>query len=142
MIAFFDSMLKGRKGYGRAMEPLCREWELTRNELDVMLFLFNNPGLDRAADIVARRGIAKSHVSLAVSSLEERGLLARLTDPEDRRTVHLKLTEQAVPLAERAREIQREYFSRLFAGVSREEMEAWQAIIVKICKNIDELEEN
>lgn len=141
MIAYFDHMLKAHKGYGKHLEPICKQWGLTRNELDVLLFLHNNPGLDRAADIVSRRGIAKSHVSLSVTALEARGLLERRLDPEDRRTVHLHLTEAAIPIAEQGKAVQRAYFSRLFEGLSREEVALWLSLVEKVCKNIDNLEE-
>ena len=91
---YFDTMARAQKGYARLLEPICKKWDLTRNELDVMLFLANNPDFDRAVDIVNHRGLAKSHVSMSVTNLESRGLLERISDPADRRTVHLKLTEK------------------------------------------------
>ena len=45
---YFDTMARAQKGYARLLEPICKKWELTRNELDVMLFLANNPDYDRA----------------------------------------------------------------------------------------------
>ena len=56
---YFDIMTQAQKGYARYLEPVCREWGLTRNELDVILFLANNPALDRAVDIVTRRGLSR-----------------------------------------------------------------------------------
>ena len=79
------------------MDPICKKWDLTRNELDVLLFLANNPEFDRAVDIVNNRGLSKSHVSLSISNLERRGVLERIDDPDDRRTVHLRLLPQSMP---------------------------------------------
>ena len=121
IINYFDVMSKAKKHYGRVMEPVCRQFDLTRNELDVLLFLYNNPDYDRAADIVSRRGIAKSHVSLSVTNLESRGMLVREFDPDDRRTVHLKLTEEGTKAAREARERQMNYFQSLYVGVTEEE---------------------
>lgn len=133
---YFDAMLRAKKGYSRVMDPVCKQWDLTRNELDVMLFLANNPGYDRAADIVSRRGLAKSHVSLSVGSLEAKGLLIRSCDPVDRRTVHLKLTEQAMEIARQGRDAQIGFFSSVYAGLSAEEVEIWQRIMLKLVQNI------
>jgi MarR family transcriptional regulator for hemolysin len=137
---YFDAMLRAKKGYSRVLDPICKQWNITRNELDVMLFLANNPGFDRAADIVSRRGLAKSHVSLSVGNLEARGLLTRHYDPGDRRTVHLKLTEQAIAIAKEGREAQMGYFSRIYAGLSTEEVEIWQSIMLKLVKNIADMD--
>ena len=40
---YFDIMAKAQKGYARLLAPICKRHDLTRNELDVRLFLHNNP---------------------------------------------------------------------------------------------------
>jgi DNA-binding MarR family transcriptional regulator len=50
----------------------------------------------RMVDIAAHLNIAKSAVTKTVDRLEGRGLLARQSDPEDRRTVYAQLTEQGI----------------------------------------------
>lgn len=137
---YFDAMLRAKKGYARVIEPVCKQWNLTRNELDVLLFLANNPGFDRAADIVSRRGLAKSHVSLSVGNLESKGLLLRRYDPGDRRTVHLELTDQARAIANQGRDAQIGFFSSIYAGLTREEVGIWQQIMLKLVKNIEAMD--
>ena len=85
--AFFETALRAQKSYSRLMEPVCKKWNLTHNELDVLLFLANNPERNRAADIVRGRGMSKGHVSLSLRSLEDRGLVACQADGTDRRAV-------------------------------------------------------
>ena len=137
---YFETMLRARKGYSRVMDPLCSQWDLTRNELDVLLFLYNNPGYDRATDVAARRGMAKSHVSLSVANLEAKGLLRRRMDPEDRRTVHLELIGDAADIARQGREAQRDFFARVYAGLTPEEVAHWTAVVAKVTHNIANLE--
>ena len=137
---YFDAMASAQKSYGKLLEPICQEWNLTRNELDVMLFLYNNPEYDRAADIVSHRGIAKSHVSLSVANLEEKGLLRRHFSEQDRRTAHLELLDRGQRIAAQAREKQVQYFSALYRGVSPEDLEFWRKITQKVWDNIKELE--
>ena len=138
---YFDIMMRAQKAYARVMDPICKQWELTRNELDVLLFLANNPEYDRAADIVVNRGIAKSHVSLSVTTLEGRGLLLRQPDAEDRRTVHLKLTGDAWKIAEAGKKAQQTFFSRIHQGVSQEELEHWRTFTRKVGENIKNMED-
>ena len=137
---YFDTVSSAAKSYARMLEPICKERKLTHNELDVLLFLYNNPGFDRAADIVSRRGIAKSHVSLSVAGLEEKGLLRRNFSEQDRRTAHLELLEPGRVIASEARERQLQYLSALYRGVSPEEFEIWQNIVLKIQNNIRNIE--
>ena len=137
---YFDVMASAKKSYSRLMEPICQEWKLTRNELDIMLFLYNNPEYNRAADIVSHRGIAKSHVSLSVASLEEKGLLLRRFSEQDRRTAHLELPEPGRVIAAQAREMQLRYFSALYRGISPEEFEVWKNITQKVWDNVKKIE--
>ena len=139
-LRYFEMVMQARKGYIRAMEPICSQWDLTHNELDVILFLFNNPQLDRASDVSLHRGMAKSHVSLSVASLEAKGLLLRQPDEQDRRTVHLKLLEDALDIARQGRDTQHAFFSRIYAGLTPEELEIWAGITEKVSANIARLD--
>lgn len=141
MTEYLDSVRKGKKGYDRALEQVCRQWGLTRNEMDVLLFLYNNPGLNRAVDIVSRRGIAKSHVSLAVSGLEARGFLEGVTEDSDRRTIRLRILDGALPAAQQGRNAQFDYFNRLLDGVTEEEKAIFGMILTKIHGNIENMED-
>lgn len=138
-VHYMDSIQKSKKQYAAWMEPLCRQYGLTRNELDVILFLANNPGFDRAADIVSIRQMAKSHVSLSVNNLEQRGFLTREFETTDRRVAHLTLTEAALPIAGEGQEIQQRFFRKIFAGLTQEELILFGTIQEKICRNIENL---
>lgn len=134
--SYFDALSRAKKEYSRCLEPMCRDCGLTQNELAVLLFLNNNPSLDRAADIVSCRGIAKSHVSLAVTRLEAQGILTRRYDPADRRACHLVLTEKGTEIAEAGAERQRQFFEALYVGISPEERELMRSVARKIMDNI------
>jgi len=138
---YFDTMARAQKGYARLMDPICKKWELTRNELDVLLFLHNNPEYDRAVDIVQNRGLSKSHVSLSITNLESRGLLIRREDPNDRRTVHLSLTEKAIPIVEKGQRSQQLFFSYIHKDVSQEQIDLMVDFARKVSENIKNIEE-
>lgn len=137
---YLDNIQISKKKYAAMLEPVCRQHDLTRNELDILLFLANNPAYDRAADIVAVRRIAKSHVSLSVGNLEKRGLLLRVFEENDRRTAHLQLTEAAWPIVRAGQHLQKIFFAGMFAGLNREELEQWGMVLEKIYRNMEELD--
>lgn len=138
---YFDTMARAQKGYARLMEPICKKWDLTRNELDVLLFLANNPEMDRAADIVQHRGMSKSHVSLSISNLEKRGLVIREEDSADRRIVHLHLAESAREITEKGRGVQKNFFSYLHQGVTQEQLDLMIDFAKRVSENIRNIEE-
>ncbi len=139
-INYFDTLLRAQKGYARVLEPICKEWQITRNEMDVLLFLANNPGMDRAVDIVNGRGLSKSHVSFSVNNLERRGFLSRLEDQTDRRTIRLVLTQSVQPVVKAGQTAQRQFFASIFADISREDMVIWRQITEKVTNNIQALD--
>ena len=138
---YFDTMARAQKGYARLLEPICKKWDLTRNERDVILFLANNPAYDRAVDIVNHRGLSKSHVSLSINSLESRGLLLRTPDPKDRRTVHLQLTERAREITDVGCRLQKQFMDYLHQGVTEEQLELMRLFAERIYENIQNIEE-
>lgn len=138
---YFDTMSRAQKGYARLLDPICKKWNLTRNELDVLLFLGNNPEMDRAVDIVNNRGMSKSHVSLSISTLESRGFLTRKEDPADRRTVHLQLTDSAREIVQKGQAAQKLFFSYIHQGVTQEQIELMVDFAKKVSENIRNIEE-
>ena len=127
-----------RHRYEAGLRPAAQEYGLTRNEIDVLLFLANNPGLDTASDIVGLRGLSKSHVCKSVDDLTRRGYLAGRVDDRDRRRVHLRLLPDAAPAVRAAQAAQRRFFQNLYRGVSPEERKVLAAVLEKVEHNIKE----
>ena len=84
---FWDSVLLFKGLYDRTLDPVAQRWALTRMELDLLLFLHNNPGSATAAEAVRLRQWTKSHVSAAVHSLKARGLLSAQHPQGNRKTL-------------------------------------------------------
>lgn len=133
---FFENLNQLKKVYVQQMGQVCAARNLTMNELEVLLFLYENPSADRSTDIVTYQAATKSQVSMSVNHLEELGLLTKLADADDRRIVHLRLTEQAMAVVEDAAEQYNRFSKRMLAGVTEEEMKVFWDISRKINENI------
>ena len=137
--SFFDILSQSQKAYSRQLEPVCKKWNVSRSEMDVLLFLYNNPGYDRAADIVTHRGMTKSHVSMSVASLCDLELLVRNFSEVDRRTAHLELTDRGREIAAEGKQAQQGFFARLYQDVPEEELELMKNVTRKVCENIENI---
>ena len=104
-------------------------------EFIVIMFLANNREYKKASDIVEVLGIAKSHVSMTILSLEERGLLERTMDPCDKRSsiLELKNTEAIV---EEGRKAQNRFMDILLDGLDEKEVMDTKKSFEKIEENI------
>lgn len=138
---FLDRLLLMKKKYGKALEPVCGHYGLTRMEMDILLYLKNNPDADTATDMVERRGLSKSHVSASLQALEEKGLIERFFCQNNRKTVHLKPSASAETITQAGREAQCRFFEDIFRGISQEDREHLRRILEKIHENMEEKQE-
>lgn len=114
------------------MEPLCSQYHISRMELDILLFLANNPGYDTAKDIVCQKRFTKSHVSTSLHLLEEKGFLERSLHSGNNKTVHLKLLPAASRIVADGQEAQRQVFNRIFGCLTPEEAAFMELVSQKI----------
>ena len=141
MIPVFEHFFSGQNLYERTVMPVCREIGLTYMEFTVLMFLANNPQYDTAAQIVKVRHLTKSHVSISVKGLQERGLVQGVHFPGNQKTLHLRLTEAAMPVVEAGVAAQKEFGAILARGFTQEEIENLQKLTEKLHENIKREEE-
>lgn len=125
-----------KKYYSAQFAGAAAAYGLNQLEIDILLFLHNNPELCTASDICRYRGLAKSNVSAAVERLSSRGVLEVLPAPDNRRQRLLRFTENARPMAEALAEIQRRTLEPLFDGFTAAEQQALQDYLCRMDANI------
>ena len=135
MRSFWDDMAAMRSLYSAQLDAVGRECGLARVELDILLFLANNPQFDTATDIVERRCISKAHVSQSVKSLEQRGYLERRYAGDNRRTIHLHLLEGAQAAVDAGRQAHARCLAALLDGFSAAECEQLRSYLSRISDN-------
>ncbi len=134
--ALWDMQSSMRQLYTMCVEPVCQSCGVTRTELDILLFLANNPEYDTAAEISDIRCLAKSHVSTSLKSLEAGGYITKAAEPEDRRKVHLKLTAAAEDVIRAGRNRQSVFADIISEGFSPDEKEQIRSTLERIGRNI------
>jgi len=133
---------KLKKVYEKVFYQLTEELQLTQNEMDVLLFLYNNSPLDTARDIARYRAMSKSMISKSVDSLYRRGYLEYKIDQTDKRCIHLKIEPVAIPIVEKLYKVQKRFFDTLTYNITEEEYKAMETVLNKMYENIvDQLEE-
>ena len=126
------------KLYTKKILEVASKYNMNKVEVDILLFLNNNPQYDTAKDIVEVRGIAKSYVSKSIDKLVEKKVLSLNVDKKDRRIIHLKVESSANTVIKEALEAQKNYVDTVYNGISKEEKDILKPIIYKMIKNIKE----
>ncbi len=122
------------KGYSAAFKWIMEDDGLTVMERKVLLALDNDPCLRTAADLVRTHKMAKSHVSLAVNSLTEKGYLTQ--DAGVGKSIYLRLTPMALELIQRDRRHMQGFHDLVYQGFSLEEMDQVLGFFTRIAENL------
>lgn len=110
--------------YEYMCRPVCEAAGIQYGELNILLFLANNPDKNTAMDIHRCGGMKQSIISTLVEKLVKGGFLERQPVPGDRRKVKLVCTEKAGPVIEQGQAVQKKYKEYLLMGATEEDLEA------------------
>ena len=140
MVPVFEHIFMGQSLYEQTVMPVCKAYGLTYMEFTVLMFLANNPQWDTAAQIVKIRRLTKSHVSISVKGLQERGLVEGHYFPGNQKTLHLHITQAAKSVVEAGQTAQMEFGAKLLRGFSEEEVAQLQSLVEKLQENMKQEE--
>lgn len=119
------------------LKQICAKYDLSLIEANIISFLHNNPEKDTAGDIVELRMLSKGNVSQGVELLAGKELLLRIPDKEDRRKVHLSLSEKAFPITEEIEQGKLTFQEELFSGFSEDDKKALEDLSRRIMENTE-----
>ena len=88
---------------------VCDKYELTQMEYDILMFLYNNPQNNTAAEIVKIRKSTKSHVSTSLKNLENKKLIERKQSEENKKHVEIFLLDKAELIVEEGINAQKQF---------------------------------
>ena len=123
--------------YAECVEEVCTKYTITRMELDILLFLANNPCYDTATDIIEIRFLAKSQVSSSIKLLEEKGFLKKEYTVSNRKTAHLKICDTAIQIIHDGQAAQKNFLTIMLSGFSEDEIKILQQYTDRMRHNIN-----
>lgn len=122
--------------YAQEFHVVSEQYSMPQLEIDVVLFLFNNPEYNTARDITELRGFSKSNVSAAVDSLRARGYLTSHTDPHSRRIQRLELTVAGKEAAAVFEGCQKHFFKIIFSDFKKSETDMMLTLLARMDANM------
>ena len=117
---------------------VCDEYGLTQMEYDILMFLHNNPQHNTAAEIVKVRKSTKSHVSISLKNLENKGLVERIQSETNKKHIEIVLLDKAELIVEAGINAQKEFAQDVLSGLTEEEKRMCINVFNKICNKAEE----
>ena len=134
---FWDEHRGITRYYEILMSSVCEKYQLRQMEYDILMFLYNNPQHNTAADIVRIRKSTKSHVSTTLKVLEEKGFIEKETAADNKKHVNLLLTDSANELIQDGIRVQKQFAEDMLRGLTKEEIALCKQVFQKICDNAE-----
>ena len=97
--------------------------------------------MDTSKEIADSLGLSKSLIARSVDSLVAKGFLETRVDETDRRYIHLVLTDQAKPIAERLRNRRKQFIASMTEGISQEQFAQFEWALEKMIANVERKKE-
>lgn len=123
--------------YETLTQSVCAQYGLTQMEYDILMFLYNNPQYNTAADIVKVRKSTKSHVSTSLKFLQDKGLIEKKQRENNKKHIEVTLSASAQAIVQAGLNVQQEFAQNMFQGLTEEEIAMCKSVFGKICNNAE-----
>lgn len=123
--------------YEALTRSVCNQYGLTQMEYDILMFLYNNPQYNTAADIVKVRKSTKSHVSTSLKLLEDKGFVEKKQGENNKKHIEVTLSASAQEIVQSGLNVQKEFAENMFRGLTEEEIAMCKSVFGKICNNAE-----
>lgn len=136
MKTLLDFLSAPKKQYDAMLEPICEKYSLSCTELCILMFLGEHSGVDTAKDILLFLPFTKSHVSMTVRSLEDKGYLKGEYRNGNRRTIHLILCDKADGVLKDALKARDDFQNIMLKGFNNKEKDMFKDFMERIFVNV------
>ncbi|BDR65324.1 MarR family winged helix-turn-helix transcriptional regulator [Clostridium tetani] len=129
------------KKYKKYMEKSLSDFNLIPAEIDILSFLVNNIEKDiTASEISMCRGISKGLVSQAVHSLKTKNVIELKENPQDGRSVYIKIVDEEDSLIKKVKQINEKFKEQLIKDIDDADLKLFLKINNKMLNNIKDVE--
>ena len=127
-----------KKAKNKVLEDVLKKYNLTSKELDILFFLNDNVD-DTATNIVNELLFTKSHVSFSIDNLVKKGYLTTNIDNKNKKLIHLKLTDSAMPILKEACIKRNKFKELIFHNISNEDKKVMEKVFKQMNENINNI---
>jgi DNA-binding MarR family transcriptional regulator len=121
--------------FNRLLRLKLAAFDISFSQFQHLAKLWNEDGLNQA-ELARRIGIEKAGSTMVLDSLEERGLVRRIRDADDRRKLNVFLTEEGAALVPDLRACAKAANRAARRGLNDEEVLALYDLVKRVTENV------
>lgn len=126
-----------KKLYERNCWEIMKKYDLRAADIDILYYVAHS-GSENLSKNIVNMGMSKANVSKSVDHLREKDLVVLSEDREDRRCIHIEITENAVSPVREIEVIREEMGKRLSRGIAEKDKEAVVRVMRQLNENMNE----
>ncbi|WP_141500510.1 MarR family winged helix-turn-helix transcriptional regulator [Paenibacillus luteus] len=121
------------------LQQLFQDYDVTPEQWSLLMCLEEHDGITHK-DLAQRTDKDPANITRLVDQLERKALVRRVSNPNDRRSQLLHVTEEGKTSAHALAPIEADFVSRMLADISEQEIEVFRSFMAKINKNAEQHE--
>lgn len=118
------------------MLPIREKYDLRQIDIEILYLLHCAGENNTSSDIGKSQLFTKGHISQSANRLEQMKLITIVSDENDRRCMHLRLTKAAQPVLEKIISARDKMYQVIFNGITEEEQKVLISAVNKIESNM------
>lgn len=136
MEQIIDGLSASKYLYQSMLKPICEKHELTISEIQILMYLSNDPLKNTSRDISEKLHMKKSIVSISLKDLQDRGYIHSEHLADNLRSLHSYINEDALKVIEECKNVEKEYEKIVTKGFSKEEKDGFIEMLKRISMNV------
>jgi len=125
------------RNFHKYLHEQLKEFNLGSGQFHFLMMLYKKDGVNQET-LAEKLNIDKATSARAIKKLEEQGFVIRKKDPNDRRNYAIYLTEKALRLKPKIRNVLSNWTDILLYDISIEEQQQLFSLLEKISRNATE----
>lgn len=130
------ALINGARKMAAAFDHRLAQIDLNLNQASLLAFV-NDFGDSNQTELAEMVGIGRASCGSMIDRLEERGLVTRNPDPNDRRVWLVGITDEGAALVEKFYEIDAGFQKEIRCDISRAERQQLASLLERLGANVD-----
>lgn len=124
----------------RATRHILEPHDLRGPVVPVLRFILESgPQGVRLSDVAEEMDVSPAHITRLIDSMEDKALVQRRPDPDDRRALRVVVTDEGAALEARVRPVMAEFSDRLLSVLRVSEQKQLREYLQRLAERADEL---